>query len=184
MGPAKDSHQAPTNELKLYFRAETRSLSLIDINGISFVYLLMRIIASFLRDTGYQNSIKDPISNVFADSSSCTTTELSIILTSCLTAFENHVIKYFETVFERNGENLFWSVKNSGEILNKLKCKGLLASSVSTYDFSTLFFTLPHNLIKENLTELIERSFNRDCSLYLACNEKRAFVTSEEPKKI
>ena len=47
----------------------------------------------------------------------------------------------------------------SGEILNKLKSKGYLASSVSRYGFSTLYTTLPHNLIKENLTELIKQTF-------------------------
>ena len=30
-------------------------------------------------------------------------------------------LKYCTTVYERNGKNLFWSIKNSGEILNKLK---------------------------------------------------------------
>ena len=64
----------------------------------------------------------------------------------------NHVIKYCTTVYERNGKNLFWSIKNSGEILNKLKSRGFLASGLSTYDFSTLYTTLPHNLIKEKLT--------------------------------
>ena len=54
-------------------------------------------------------------------------------------------------------KNIFWSVKNSREIFNKLKSKGFLASGVSTYDFSSLFTTLPHNLIKEKLTELIEQ---------------------------
>ena len=81
-----------------------------------------------------------------ANSSSCTTTELSIILTSCLTAIKNHVIKTYETVLERNGKK---SVKNSGEILNKLKSIGFLASSVSSYELSTLYTTLPHNLITE-----------------------------------
>ena len=33
-------------------------------------------------------------SHLLANSSSCTTPELSIILTSCLTAIKNHVIKY------------------------------------------------------------------------------------------
>ena len=63
-----------------------------------------------------------------ANSSSCTTTELSKLLTSCLTA---HVIRYCETVYE----NWFWSIKNSGEVLNKLKCRGSRATSLSTYDF-------------------------------------------------
>ena len=51
------------------------------------------------------------------------------------------------------------------------------------YDFSILFTKLPHNLIKEKLTELIEQKFNRDGSLYLACNDKNALFTSEQPKR-
>ena len=101
---------------------------------------------------------------------------MSILLTSCLTAIKNHVIKYCTTVYERNGKKLFWSIKNSGEILNKLKSRGFLASGLSTYDFSTLYTTLPHNLIKEKLTELIEQTFNREGSLYLACNDKMPFL--------
>ena len=42
-----------------------------------------------------------------AKSSSCTTTELSKLLTSCLTAVKNHVIRYCEKVYERSGKNLF-----------------------------------------------------------------------------
>ena len=42
-----------------------------------------------------------------ANSSACTTTELSILLTSCFTAIKNHVIKYCTTVYERNGKHLF-----------------------------------------------------------------------------
>ena len=48
---------------------------------------------------------------------------------------------------------------------------------MSTYGFSTLFTTIPHNLIKEKLTEL------NTLSLYLACNEKLALFTSEQPKR-
>ena len=42
-----------------------------------------------------------------ANFSSCTTTELSKLLTSCLTTIKNHVIKYCEKVYERSGKNLF-----------------------------------------------------------------------------
>ena len=92
-------------------------------------------------------------SRFIANSISCSTTELSILLTSCLTAIKNHVIKYCATVYERNGTNLFWSIKHSGKILDKSKSRCFPASSLSTYDFSTLYTTLPHNLIKEKLTE-------------------------------
>ena len=54
---------------------------------------------------------------------------------------------------------------------------------LSTYDFSTLYTTLPHNLIKDKLIDLIERTFLREGSPYLACNDRNAFFTSEKPKK-
>ena len=60
----------------------------------------------------------------------------------------------------------FGLLKNSGVNLNKLKSRDFLASGLSTYDFSTLYTTLPHNLIKEKLTELIEQTYNREGSLY------------------
>ena len=56
-----------------------------------------------------------------ANSSSCTTTELSKLLTSCLTAIKAHVIRNSETVYETSNTNWFWSIKNSGEVLSKLK---------------------------------------------------------------
>ena len=52
-----------------------------------------------------------------------------------------------------------------------------------TYDFSTLYTTLPHNLIKDKLIDLIGRTFQREGSPYLACNNRNAFFTSEKPKK-
>ena len=82
-------------------------------------------------------------------------------------------------VYERSGKNLFWSIKNSGEILDKLKARDFNATSLSTYDFSTLYTTLPHNLIKDKLIDLIER----EGTLYLAYNDRNAFFTSEKPKK-
>ena len=49
--------------------------------------------------------------------------------------------------------------------------------------FRRRYTKLPQNLIEEKLTELIERTFNREGSLYLACNDKNAFFTSEQPKR-
>ena len=93
-------------------------------------------------------------SRFIANSSSCTAIELSILLIYRLTAIKNHVIKYCTTVYKRNGKNLISSNENSGEILNKLKSGGFLASSLSTYDFSTLYTTLPHNPIKEKTNRI------------------------------
>ena len=71
--------------------------------------------------------------------------------------------------------------KNSGEVLSKLKDIGYQATSLSTYVFSTLYTTLPHNLIKEKLLDLIERTFyKKEGNLYLACNDKNAYFTSAD----
>ena len=116
-----------------------------------------------------------------ANSSSCTTTELSKLFTSCLTAIKAKVIKNCETVYERSGKNMFRPTKNSGEVLSKLKYIGYQETSLSTYDFSTLYTTLPLNLIKEKLLDLFERTFyKKEGKIYLACNDKKAFFTSAD----
>ena len=46
-------------------------------------------------------------------------------------------------------------------------------------DFSTLYTTLPYNLIQDKLVDLIERTFQRKGSLYIVCNDRNAFFTSD-----
>ena len=53
---------------------------------------------------------------------------------------------------------------------------------MSTLDFSSIYTTLPHNLIKEKITELIEQTFNTKNLVNLACNEKLAFFTLNNVK--
>ena len=64
-------------------------------------------------------------------------------------------------MYERSRKNTFWSIKNSGEVLSKLKSRGFCATSLSAYELSTLYITLPHNLIKEKLIDLTERAFKQ-----------------------
>ena len=52
-----------------------------------------------------------------------------------------------EKVYERSGKNLFWRIKNPGEILDKLKARDFNATSLFTYDSFTLNTTLHHNLL-------------------------------------
>ena len=94
------------------------------------------------------------------------------------------MIKYCEKVYERSAKILFWSNKNSGEILDKLKARDFNATSLSTYEFSTLYTTFPHNLIKDKLIDLIERTFNREGYPYLACNDRNTFLRRKTLKNI
>ena len=51
---------------------------------------------------------------------------------------------------------------------------------VCQHDFSTLYTTLPH---KEKLKDLTGWSFQRECSPYLVCNDRNAFLTSEHQNR-
>ena len=125
-------------------------MGMVVIQPYILVSKLKKIKKKFLRCTGHLNSIKKTYkARLIASSSSCTTTELSKLLPSCLTAVKN-VIKYCEKVYERSSKKLFWYIKNSGEILDKLKARDFNATSLSTYDF--LLFTLLYLIIKLKIT--------------------------------
>ena len=59
-------------------------------------------------------------------------------------------------MFETSNKNRFCSIKKSGEVLSKLKCRGFRATTLPTYDFSTLYTTLPHTLINETLLDRVD----------------------------
>ena len=111
-----------------------RRLSLIAIQ------MLRNAKSNFLRCIGYVTSTKDRIKLdslpplALALQQNCLN-----YLTSCLTAVKSLVIRYYETVYERSRENIFWSINNSGEVVSKLKSRGFSATSLSIYDFFTLY---------------------------------------------
>ena len=84
---------------------------------------------------------------------------------------------------EVSGKNLFWSLENSGEILDKLRARDFGATNLSACGFSALCAALPQNLIKDKLIGLNERAFQREGSPYVAFNDGNAFFASEEPKE-
>ena len=100
----------------------------------------------------------------------------SVLLTSCLTAIKNHVIKYCKKIYERSGKKLLWSIKNTGEVLDKLKARDFNATSLPSYNLSTLYTTLPQTLIIDKPIDHLERTFQRDGSPYLAYNDRNTFL--------
>ena len=92
-------------------------------------------------------------------------------------AVKKYWIRYYDTFYERDGINYVWSIKNSNDVLNKFISDNSQASKLSTYDFSTLYSTLLHHLIKDKLIDLINRTFIRENTQYLACNEECIFFS-------
>ena len=56
-----------------------------------------------------------------ANSSSCKTTLISKLWTSCLIKVKEHVTRYCDKAYENSNLNLFWSIKKSLENLNKIR---------------------------------------------------------------
>jgi hypothetical protein len=96
-----------------------------------------------------------------AGSSTCSTKELSIHLTKFMSAVNEEEQKYCETVYSRSGINHMWILKTSKDHLDNLKSRSFShVSSIKTFDFSTLYTTLPHNKLKTRLKETIHKAFS------------------------
>jgi hypothetical protein len=63
---------------------------------------------------------------------------------------------FAKDVYEHSGVNHF---EGAIEILDTFPCLGCTFDSVDSYDFSTLYSTLPHKLIKDKFSYLIKWSF-------------------------
>ena len=123
---------------------------------------------------------KNPYKSRFiANSSNCSTNTLSKHLTSALTAVKDHIIKYCEFSFRNSNINYFWSIKNSGEVIDKIRSRNFQANEVSTFDFSTLYTSLPHDLIKSKCLSLIKWCFKRELKSYLCTTDTTGFFSNK-----
>ena len=110
-----------------------------------------------------------------AGSSSCTTTRLSNLITECLKLVRSHCTAYCKTIRERTGVNCMWIIDNSLDVIRALEEKQLSLNRVSTWDFSTLYTSLPHAQLKKQLHDLLERGFNTKGRSFIATNNFRTF---------
>ena len=126
---------------------------------------------------------KNPYKSRFISSSSnCSTTKVSKILTKTLTAVKDLVIKFCNKVYETNGVNYFWSIKNSLEVLDKLQAHNGTIFSINSFDFSTLYTTLPHDLIKKKLTNLIQWAFKKSDCEFICSNQFSTYFSNTKRK--
>ena len=123
-------------------------------------------------------------SRYISNSSHYSTTILSKHITSALTAVKDHVIKYSATAFSNSNVNYFWSIKNSSEVIEKLRLRNFRGSQVSSFDFSTLYISLPHDLIKAKVLSLVNWCFSRESKTYLCTSAKAVFLATRNTTRI
>ena len=84
---------------------------------------------------------KSPVKHrLIADSSKCTTKQLSSLLTKILTVIKIGLENYCSAKTSYTGVNSIWILKNSTNLLPSLAHLGVRkATSIQTFDFSTLY---------------------------------------------
>ena len=55
-------------------------------------------------------------------------------------------------------------------------------NSVESYDFSTLYITSPHNLIKQKFTYFFKWTFEKSGCDYICCNSFKSFFSNDTYK--
>ena len=126
---------------------------------------------------------KSPVKHRFiAGSSKCTTKELSRLLTKILTVIKTGLEKYFSIKTSHTEVNNMWIVKNPTNLLLSLGHLGVhRATSTQTFDFSTLYTSIPHDLPKSRMNSIINNSFKHKNGATDTPTSKFAEITAISP---
>ena len=106
---------------------------------------------------------KSPYKHRFlAGSSKCTTKHLSCLLTKILSTIKDGLVRYCNTKTSQNGVNNMWILKNSTNLLSSLDQLDVrTATSVQTFDFSTLYTSIPRDLLKSRISNVVHNAFRK-----------------------
>ena len=104
---------------------------------------------------------KSPVKHRFiAGSSKCTTKQLSSLLTKILTGIKTGLEKYCSIKTSHTAVNNMWILKNSTNLQSSLGHLGVhRATSIQTFDFSTLYTSIPHDLLKSRMNNITNNAF-------------------------
>ena len=75
----------------------------------------------------------------------------SKLITNSLKLVKSHCNAYCKTILERTDVNNTWITNNSLDVLHKLEEKQLSLNKVSTWNYATLYTSLPHAKLKPQL---------------------------------
>ena len=90
----------------------------------------------------------------------CPTKPLSKLLTCIISAVKTGLPSCCDTSYSRDDVNQLWILKNSKDLLEYIQSRFLSScNSIKTFDFSTLYTTIPHSKLKDKLRELVQLCF-------------------------
>jgi len=106
---------------------------------------------------------KSPVGARFiVASKTCSTKPLTEVISRIFKMLYNHVENFHRKSYFYSSYRKFWVVQNSFPVIqqmDRINARGN-AKRISTFDFSTLYTTIPHDLLIEVLSKIIENVFN------------------------
>ena len=99
-----------------------------------------------------------------AGSKFCSTKQLSVLLSNGLKKVQEFWMNYCGQIEGRSGVNRFWILPNSKALLEQLNGAGVRVpyEEISSWDFSTLYTTIPHADLKRCLKSLIYKTYEKN----------------------
>ena len=86
--------------------------------------------------------------------------DLSCLLTKVLSTIKDGLVRYCTTKTSCNVVNNMWILKNSTSLLSSLdQLDVYTATSVQTFDFSALYTSIPHDVLKCRMSNLVHNAF-------------------------
>ena len=106
---------------------------------------------------------KSPYKHRFiAGYSKCTTKDLSCLFPKVLSTKKDGLVRHCNTKTSHNGVNNMWILNNSTSLLSSLDQLDVrTGTSVQTFDFSTLYTSIPHDLLKSKISNLVHNAFRK-----------------------
>lgn len=124
---------------------------------------------------------KNPIKFRFiAGAKRASTKQMSVTLAKILFHMKEHWKRYTTTVSERKGHSCYWSIEHSGQVIQMLRRHKLPDNcKLAIADFSTLYTSFDHAVIKTNAKEMIEMLFQHSKAKYISIGLKAYYHSSE-----
>ena len=110
-------------------------------------------------------------------SGTCSTKPLSKAISSVFKLIFDQVHQFHLKSKFYSNVHKFWVVQNSKPVLEKLEVINTRkrAKCISTYDFSTLYTTLPHDDLIKSLNEIVDFVFEGGTKKYIGYSHSKAF---------
>ena len=119
-----------------------------------------------------------------AASASCTTKPLSQALTKCLKVIESQHRSICNRFKFNSGVNPMWIIHNSNSVHQKVSRSNSKRRSrhLRTYDFSTLYTSIPHSKLKSRIATVIRDAFTDSKKSHISIYTRSAKWTNKPQK--